>query len=119
MSGNTILHSDAGSQYTSVRCEETLELSGLMPSIGSVGDAYDNALAETAIGLFKTEAVRDDSPFRNGPLRHVGDVEHLTAVWVGWFNVSRLMHLLGRIPPIEAEQNYYTQHAATSVEAHQ
>ncbi|MGV9711062.1 IS3 family transposase [Gordonia sp. NPDC003424] len=119
LSGNTIHHSDAGSQYTSVRCGETLELSGLMPSIGSVGDAYDNALAETTIGLFKTEAVRDDSPFRSGPLRHVGDVEHLTAVWVGWFNVSRLMHRLGRIPPIEAEQNYYTQRAATSVEAHQ
>lgn len=117
--GNTIHHSDAGSQYTSVRCGETLELSGLVPSIGTVGDAYDNALAETTIGLFKTEAVRDDSPFRCGPLDRLGDVEHLTASWVGWYNSSRLMHRLGRIPPIEAERNYYTQHAATSVEAHQ
>lgn len=118
MSSNTIHHSDAGSQYTSVRCGETQKLSGLMPSIGS-GTPTPMSLAETTIGLFNACAVQHDSPFRTGPLRHVGDVEHLTAVWVGWFNVSRLMHRLGRIPPIEAEQNYYTQRAATSVEAHQ
>lgn len=67
LSGRTIHHSDAGSQYTSVRFGETLSLSGLVASIGSVGDAYDNALAETTIGLYKTEAVRDDAPFRRGP----------------------------------------------------
>lgn len=100
-------HSDAGSQYTAVRFGETLVLSGLRPSIGTVGDAYDNALAETTIGLFKTECVRADSPFRRGPLRNVSDVEHITADWVGWFNNDRLMHRLGRVPPVEAEAAYY------------
>lgn len=107
LNGKTIHHSDAGSQYTSVRFGETLALSGLVPSIGSVGDAYDNALAETTIGLYKTEAVREDSPFRVGPLRSVGDVEHLTADWVGWYNNRRLMHRLDRMPPIEFEADYY------------
>ncbi|MCX0272892.1 IS3 family transposase [Nocardia zapadnayensis] len=105
--GSTIHHSDAGSQYTSVKLGETLALSGLRPSIGSVGDAYDNALAETTIGLYKTEAVREDSPFRRGPLNRVADVELLTADWVGWFNKSRLMHRLGRTPPVEYEADYY------------
>lgn len=105
--GNTIHHSDAGSQYTSVHFGETLMLSGLRPSIGSVGDAFDNALAETTIGLYKTEAVRDDSPFRTGPLRRLADVEALTADWVGWYNQSRIMHRLGRKPPIEYEADYY------------
>ncbi|WP_446226444.1 IS3 family transposase [Nocardia sp. IBHARD005] len=109
LSGNTIHHSDAGSQYTSWRLGETLMLSGMVPSIGSVGDAYDNALAENTIGLYKTEAVRDDSPFRRGPLRRLADVELLTADWVGWFNNSRLMHRLGRRPPIEYEADYYVE----------
>jgi hypothetical protein len=74
-----IHHSDAGSQYTSVRFGGTLSLSGLRPSVGSVGDAYDNALAETTIGLYKNECVRADSPFRRGPLRVLGDVELITA----------------------------------------
>lgn len=100
-------HSDAGSQYTSVRFGETLALSGLRPSIGSVGDAYDNALAETTIGLYKTECVRADSPFRRAPLRTLSDVELITAEWVHWFNTARLMHRLGRIPPAEAEAAYY------------
>ncbi|TXJ08188.1 MAG: IS3 family transposase, partial [Aeromicrobium sp.] len=73
----------------------------------TVGDAYDNALAETTIGLFKTECVRADSPFRRGPLRNVSDVEHITADWVDWFNNDRLMHRLGRVPPVEAEAAYY------------
>ncbi len=105
--GSTIHHSDAGSQYTSVKFGETLSLSGLQPSIGSVGDAYDNALAETTIGLYKTEAVREDSPFRRGPLTRLADVELLTCDWVGWYNESRLMHRLGRTPPIEYEADYY------------
>ena len=88
LSGKTIHHSDAGSQYTSVRFGETLSLSGLVPSIGSVGDAFDNALAETTMGLYKTEAVRDDSPFRTGPLRRLADVESLTAAWVHWFGYA-------------------------------
>ncbi|WP_429428343.1 IS3 family transposase [Nocardia sp. GAS34] len=104
---DAIHHSDAGSQYTSVKFGETLMLSGLRPSIGSVGDAFDNALAETTIGLYKTEAVRDDSPFRRGPLHRLADVEQLTHEWVSWFNESRLMHRLGRKPPIEYEADYY------------
>ncbi len=69
-------------------------LSGLRPSIGSVGDAFDNALAETTIGLCKTEAVREDSPLRCGPLTRLADVELLTCEWVNWYNESRLMHRL-------------------------
>lgn len=119
LTGSTIHHSDAGSQYTSVRFGETLMLAGLKPSIGSVGDAFDNALAETTIGLYKTEAVRKDSPFRRGPLHRLADVELLTADWVHWYNTSRLMHRLGRIPPAEFETNYYAQEAAAKTEAHQ
>ena len=107
---DAIHHSDAGSQYTSVHFGETLSLSGLRPSIGSVGDAFDNALAETTIGLYKNECVRADSPFRRGPLRTPGDVELITADYVSWFNQQRLMHRLGRIPPAEAEAHYYAQH---------
>lgn len=119
LSGSTIHHSDAGSQYTSVRFGETLSLSGLVPSIGTVGDAYDNALAETTIGLYKTEAVRDDAPFRRGPLRRLPDVELLTADWVHWYNTARLMHRLGRIPPLEYETAYYDQQPAAQPAAHQ
>ena len=108
--GSTIHHSDAGSQYTSVHCGETIVLAGMKPSIGTVGDAYDNALAETTIGLYKTEAIRKDSPFRSGPLRSVHDVEHLTADWVHWYNTSRLMHRLGLKPPIEYEADYHAHH---------
>ena len=104
-----IHHSDAGSQYTSVRFGETLCLSGIRPSVGSVGDAFDNALAETTIGLYKNECVRADSPFRRGPLNTVGDVEYITADYVAWYNQQRLMHRLGRIPPAEAEARYYSQ----------
>jgi putative transposase len=102
-----IHHSDAGSQYTAIHFGETLSLSGLRPSIGTVGDAYDNALAETTIGLYKNECIRVDSPFRRGPLRNLGDVELITADYVAWYNEQRLMHRLGRIPPAEAEAKYY------------
>jgi putative transposase len=96
-------------QYTAVHFGETLSLSGLRPSIGSVGDAYDNALAETTIGLYKNECVRADSPFRRGPLHNLGDVELITADYVSWYNQQRLMHRLGRVPPAEAEASYYAQ----------
>lgn len=119
MLGNTIHHSDAGSQYTSVRFGETLALSGLVASIGTVGDAFDNALAETTIGLYKTEAVREDSPFRRGPMHRLTDVEMLTAAWVNWYNTDRLMHRLGRIPPTEYEAIYYATNTAQSAAAHQ
>jgi putative transposase len=69
-----------------VRFGETLSLSGLRPSVGSVGDAYDNALAETTIGRYKNECIRADSPFRHGPLRALADVEPITADYVSWFN---------------------------------
>jgi putative transposase len=81
----------------------------MIPSVGSVGDAYDNALAETTIGLYKHECVRADSPFRRGPLRSLGDVEQITADWVHWYNTSRLMHRLGRRPPVECEADYHAR----------
>jgi len=107
LSGVTIHHSDAGSQYTAIHFTETLMLAGLIPSVGTVGDALDNALAETTIGLYKTECVREDSPFRNGPIRTLADLEDITSAWVAWYNASRLMHRLGRRPPAEAEAEYY------------
>jgi putative transposase len=100
-------HSDAGSQYTSLHFGETLKLNAMLPSIGTVGDAFDNALAETTIGLYKHECIRADAPFRRGPLNRLSDLEMITADWVHWYNASRLMHHLGRIPPAEAEANYY------------
>ena len=107
--GRAIHHSDAGSQYTSVRFAETLMLAGLAASVGSVGDAYDNALAETTIGLYKTECIRDGSPFRTGPIRTLADLEEVTSAWVHWYNTQRLMHRLARKPPAEAEAEYYQQ----------
>jgi transposase InsO family protein len=107
LAGNTIHHSDAGSQYTAVRFGETLMLGGLTPSIGTVGDALDNALAETTIGLYKTECIRQDSPFRHGLLTTLADLEKTTSAWVHWYNNDRLMHRLGRRPPTEAEADYY------------
>jgi len=110
ITGDAIHHSDAGSQYTSVHFTETLMLAGLAPSIGTVGDALDNALAETTIGLYKTECTREGSPFRTGPLETLADVEKITSEWVYWYNTSRLMHRLGRRPPAEAEAQYYHAH---------
>ncbi|MSS84325.1 hypothetical protein FYJ24_06015 [Actinomycetaceae bacterium WB03_NA08] len=78
----TVPNSDAGAQYTSVRFTDTLDLEGFRASIGSVGDAHDNAAAESVIGLFKNEAVRSDSPFRAGPLHGLREVETLTLEWV-------------------------------------
>ncbi|TSD93195.1 transposase [Skermania sp. ID1734] len=89
----------SGSQYTSIRRGETLMISGLIPSIGSVGNAYDNALAEPTIGLYRTESMRADSPFRGGPLHNVCDVESVTAHWVDWYNNPRLMYRLDCRPP--------------------
>src|SRR5271156_5450049 len=96
-------------QYTSIAFAETLVLEGIAASIGSVGDAYDNALAETTIGLFKTEAVRRGSPFLTGPLRTIDDVESATMEWVDWFNNRRLHSQLNYIPPDEYEAAYYAQ----------
>ena len=94
--GELIHHSDAGSQYTSVRFTEHLELEGISPSIGSVGDAYDNALMETINGLYKTECIRT-TVFHPGPFRTIADVEYATAAWVEWYNNRRLFLGLVRL----------------------
>ena len=96
-------------QYTSIAFAETLVLEGIAASIGSVGDAYDNALAETTIGLFKTEAIRRGSPFQTGPLRIIDDAEYTTMEWVDWFNNRRLHSVLDYVPPEEYEDAYYAQ----------
>ena len=106
------------SQYTSVRFGETLSLSGIRPSVGSVGDAYDNALAETTIGLYKNECIRADSPFRPGPLSTLAHVELITADYVAWYNQQSLVHRLGRVPPAEAEAQYYSQHVTEYCSQH-
>lgn len=107
ISGELVHHSDAGSRYTSIHFAETLGLEGVAASIGSIGDAYDNALAESTIGLFKNEAIRDDSPFRNGPLRSIDAVEWVTMAWVDWYNTRRLHSTIGDMPPEEFEARYY------------
>jgi putative transposase len=108
----TIHHSDAGSQYTAIRFAGQLGEADFRPSIGSVGDAYDNALAETTIGLYKTECVRVGSPFNPDGFLTTSEVEAATAEWVHWYNTGRLMHRLRRRPPAEAEAEYYAQQPA-------
>jgi transposase InsO family protein len=90
-----------------VRFTETVALEGLTASIGTVGDAYDNAAAETVVGLFKNEAIAKNSPFRTGPLKTIADVEEITFAWVRWYNNDRLHSFLGNIPPVEQKANYY------------
>ncbi|MHB8449168.1 MAG: transposase [Mycobacteriales bacterium] len=107
-----INNTDAGSQYTSIRFTETLALEGLSASIGTVGDAYDNAAAESTIGLYKFEAVAAGSPFRTGPLRTLADVETLTMAYVHWYNTERLHSELDYRSPEEYEQAYYAALAA-------
>jgi len=104
--GQLLHHSDAGSQYTSIRFTEHLDLEGIAPSIGTVGDAYDNALMESIIGLFKTEAIAT-TVFHDGPYRTLADVEYTTAGWVDWYNHRRLHGTLGMSTPAEYEQAYY------------
>jgi putative transposase len=106
-----IHHSDAGSQYTSVAFTAELLEAGILGSIGTVGD-YDNALAETTIGLYKTECTRDGSPFNHDGFHTLADVETATAEWVHLYNSCRLMHRLGRRPPAEVEAEYYAQQPA-------
>ncbi|WP_344016358.1 IS3 family transposase, partial [Kitasatospora atroaurantiaca] len=101
-------HSDAGSQYVSIRYTDRLLETGAAPSVGSVGDAYDNALMESTIGLFKTECIK-----RDGPWRTLDDVEIATLTWVDWYNRQRLHGSIGNLPPIEYETMYYRSHQAT------
>jgi putative transposase len=102
-----IHHSDAGTQYTAIRFGSELAEADFRPSIGTVGDAYDNALAETTIGLYKTECTRLGSPFNPTGYLTLSELESATADWVHWYNTSRLMHRLGLRPPLEAENRYY------------
>lgn len=101
-SGGLVHHSDRGSQYLSIRYTERLAEAGIDPSVGSVGDSYDNALAESTIGLFKTEVI----DFM-GPWKSVGQVEWETLKWVNWYNTKRLHSKIGYITPHEAEENFY------------
>ena len=97
-----IHHSDHGSQYLSIRYSDRLVEAGIDASVGTVGDSYDNALAETVIGLFKTEVIR-----RCGPWRNVDEVEFAVLEWVDWWNNKRLLARLGYVPPVEFENSYY------------
>ncbi|GAY24750.1 transposase [Sphingobium sp. 22B] len=100
--GGLVHHSDRGSQYVSIKYTERLAEAGIEPSVGSVGDSYDNALAETINGLYKAEVIH-----RRGPWRSFEAVEYATLEWVDWFNNRRLLEPIGNVPPVEAEQRYY------------
>ena len=101
---NLIHHSDRGVQYLSIRYTDRLGLAGIEPSVGSVGDSYDNALAETINGLYKAEVI-----YPNGPWRSLEEVEFATLEWVDWFNRRRLLEPIGNIPPAEIEAMYYAK----------
>ena len=101
--GGLVHHSDRGSQYVSIKYTERLAEAGIEPSVGSVGDSYDNALAETINGLYKAEVIH-----RRGPWRSFEAVEYATLEWVDWFNNRRLLEPIGNMPPAEAEARYYT-----------
>jgi transposase InsO family protein len=102
VSGALVHHSDRGVQYVSIKYTERLAEAGLLPSVGSVGDSYDNALAETINGLYKAEVIH-----RRGPWRSLEVVEYATLEWVDWFNNRRLLEPIGHVPPAEAEAAYY------------
>lgn len=104
-------HSDRGTHYLSIRYTERLAEAGIEPSVGSRGDSYDNALAESVIGLFKTEVIR-----RRGPWRSHEDVEFATLEWVWWFNNHRLLEPIGYVPPVEYEEAYYRAQEAQATE---
>ena len=107
-----IHHSDRGSQYVSIRYTERLSEAGIEPSVGSKGDSYDNALAETINGLYKTELIHRRAPWKTREA-----VELATLEWVTWFNHHRLLESIGYIPPAEAEANYYRQLANQAIPA--
>jgi transposase InsO family protein len=107
--GDLVHHSDRGSQYVSIRYSERLAEAGIEPSVGSTGDSYDNALAETINGLYKAEIIH-----RRGPWKTREAVELATLEWVSWFNHHRLLEPIGYIPPAEAEANYWRQQAQSS-----
>ncbi|WP_143132907.1 IS3-like element ISRtr2 family transposase [Brucella cytisi] len=110
--GGLIHHSDRGVQYVSIKYSERLAEAGIEPSVGSVGDSYDNALAETINGLYKAEVIH-----RRGPWRNFEAVEFATLEWVDWFNNRRLLEPIGNIPPAEAEERYYAMLDAPAMAA--
>ncbi len=112
LEGGLVHHSDRGSQYVSIRYTERLAEAGIEPSVGSAGDAYDNALAETINGLYKAEVIHRRTSWKTKE-----SVELATLEWVAWFNHHRLMGPIGDIPPAEAEANYYRQIAGSAVKA--
>ncbi|MDT5311410.1 MAG: putative transposase [Mycobacterium sp.] len=101
---DVVHHTDRGSQYTSIRFSERLAEAGIQPSVGAVGSSYDNALAETINGLYKTELIRPRKPWRT-----IEELELATAEWVDWFNHRRLYEYCGDIPPVELEKAYYAR----------
>lgn len=107
-------HSDAGSQFTSIRYGERLTEIGAVPSIGTVGDSFDNALAETVNGYYKTELIRGPVRVQKGPWKSVEDVELATLGWVHWHNTERLHGYLGDIPPAECEEVFYAEKTSTN-----
>ena len=111
-SAGLIAHSDRGSQHLAIRYTERLAEAGIEPSVGSVGDSFDNALAETVIGLFKTEVIR-----RRGPWRGLEAVEFATLEWVHRFNHRRLLGSIGHVPPAEAEARFHGQLEDTAMAA--
>ena len=113
VSGDGLVHhSDRGSQYVSIKYTERLAEAGIEPSVGSVGDSYDNALAETINGLYKAEVIH-----RRGPWRSLEAVDYATLEWVDWFNNRRILEPIGNIPPAEAEQRYYANLDQTGMAA--
>ena len=102
---DVVHHTDRGSQYTSIRFSERLAEAGIQPSVGAVGSSYDNALAETINGLYKTELIKPRKPWRT-----IEEVELATAEWVDWFNRRRVYEYCGDIPPVDLEIAYYAQH---------
>ena len=105
-----IHHSDRGCQYLSIRYTERLAQAGFNASVGSVGDSYDNAMAETINGLYKAEVIRE-----NGPWRGLDDVEQATLTWVDWFNNRRILQPIGDVPPAEYELMYDQQNESSNV----
>jgi putative transposase len=103
-------HSDRGSQYTAIRYTERLVEAGAECSVGTTGDSYDNALAESTIGLYKTELIR-----RKGPWRTIDDIELATLEWVDWYNHRRIHTSIGNVPPAEYEKSYYTREESATV----
>ncbi len=112
LKGGLIHHSDRGSQYVAILYTERLLEAGIEPSVSSVGDSYDNALAETVIGLFKTEVIR-----RRGPWRSLEAAEFATLEWVDWYNNRCLLEPIGNMPPAEAEARYYAELEAPALAA--